>query len=245
MKAIGLLVARLGSTRLPRKALKPLAGKPMLERLAERVREAKRLSEVALATTTLPEDAELCAFAQTLGLRSFRGSPDNVSLRMAQAAESLGADAVVELLADNPLIPADMVDATVALLEDGADYAATVSKEYPDETARRLFPVGVRVQAYTRAAARAWKDYPGYLNGPLGTTAFLFKNPQRFKLAFVEALGPWKDCSEKDWTFAVNYQRNFDLSEKVFTALGGGCGLPEVCAWMRAHPEHLPLMEQR
>lgn len=245
MKVVGLLVARLGSTRLPRKALKPLAGKPMIERLAERVRKAGRLSEVALATTTLPEDAELCAFVERLGLRSWRGSPDNVSLRMAQAAEGLGADAVVELLADNPLISADLVDATVALLEKGADYAATVTKEYPDETARRLFPVGVRVQAYTRAAAQAWKDYPAFLNGPLGTTAFLFKHPARFKLDFVEAAGPWSGCSEKDWTFAVNYQRNFDLSEKIFSALGGEAGLPEVCAWMRAHPEHLPLMEQR
>lgn len=245
MKVIGLLVARLGSTRLPRKALKPLAGKPMVERLAERVRKAKRLYEVALATTTLPEDAELCEFARKLGLRSFRGSPDNVSLRMAQAAEGLGADAVVELLADNPLIPADMVDATVALLEGGADYAATVSKEYPLEAHRRLFPVGVRVQAYTKTAALAWEQYPAFRNGPLGTTAFMFQHPQRFKLGFVEAQGPWQDCAEKDWTFAVNYQRNFDLSEKVFTALGGDCGLPEVCAWMRKHPEHLPLMEQR
>lgn len=245
MKSIGLLVARLGSTRLPRKALKPLAGKAMIERLAERARAAKSLSEVAVATTTLPEDAELCAFAQKLGLRSFRGSPDNVSLRMAQAAEGLGADAVVELLADNPLIPPDLIDAAVEKLSQGADYAATVTKEYPDESSRRLFPVGVRVQAYTKAAAEAWKDYPEFLNGPLGTTAFLFKNPARFKLSFVEAQGPWKDCSEKDWTFAVNYQRNFDLSEKVFTALGGACTLPQVCAWMRAHPEHLPLMEQR
>lgn len=245
MRTVGLLVARLGSTRLPRKALKPLAGKPMIERLAERARSAKRLAEVVIATTTLSEDAQLCAFAENLGLRSFRGSPDNVSLRMAQAAESLGADAVVELLADNPLIPADMVDATVSLLESGADYAATVSKEYPAESHRRLFPVGVRVQAYTRAAAQAWNDYPAFLNGPLGTTAFMFMHPQRFKLGFVEAAGPWKDCAEKDWTFAVNYQRNFDLSEKIFSALGGGASLPEVCAWMRAHPEHLPLMEQR
>lgn len=245
MKVVGLLVARLGSTRLPRKALKPLAGKPMIERLAERVRRAASLSELAVATTTLPEDAELCAFAERLGLRSFRGSPDNVSLRMAQAAAGLGADAVVELLADNPLIPPDLVDATVARLSSGSDYAATVTKEYPDEAHRRLFPVGVRVQAYTRAAAEAWADYPQFLNGPLGTTAFLFKNPARFKLSFVEAAGPWKDCSEKDWTFAVNYARNFELSERIFSALGDHCGLPEVCAWTRANPEHLALMEQR
>lgn len=247
MKVVGLLVARLGSTRLPRKALKPMAGKAMIERLADRVTAAKSLDALAVATTTLPEDADLCAWAASRGLQSFRGSPDNVSLRMSQAAEALGADAVVELLVDNPLIPADMVDATVGLLRGGADYAATVTKEYPKESARRLFPIGVRVQAYSRAAAAAWSDYPDMVGGPLGTTAFIYQNPERFRLGFVEADGPWRSCSYPDWTFAVNYQRNFELNEKIFTALGedGRFGLPEVCEWARRHPEHLHLMEQR
>lgn len=243
MKVVGLLVARLGSTRLPRKALKPLLGKPMVERLAERALKAKSLDALAVATTTLPEDAELCAWAKGLGLGGFRGDPENVSLRMSQAASALGADVVVEMLVDNPLIHHEQIDAVVGLLKKGGlDYAATVTKEYPAEAKRALFPLGVRVQAYTRTAADAWSDYPQLLGGPQGTTAFLFGNPQRFKLGFVEASGPWAACRRPDWNFAVNYQKNFELAERAFRELGAEADLPRLCAWAEKDPAALALM---
>lgn len=246
MKVVALLVSRLGSTRLPRKALMDLNGKPMIERLADRVLKAKQLDHVAVATTTLPEDAELCAWAASRGLGSFRGSPENVSLRMAQAAEALNADVVVELLVDNPLIDPQTIDAVVSLLKErGLDYAATVTTEYPNEKARAPFPLGVRVQAYTRKTAAAWKDHPDHFESKLGTTSFIYMNPALFKLGFIEAAGPWSACRHPEWNFAVNYASNHDLVAKIMSTLGPDAPLPSICAWMDRHPDAAAMMSGR
>lgn len=240
-RTIALLVARLGSSRLPRKALLPMAGKSMLERLLERTRRARGVDEVAVATTTLAEDAELGEFAKTRGIRCFRGSPDNVSLRMAQAAEALGADTVVELLGDNPLIHADLIDGVLSLYrERGSDYAASVSAEYKHLHEARRFPVGVRVQAYKASAAKRWAEFPEYLTRDLGTTAFMFMNPRLFRCDYLQAEGPWEAAHAPEQNFAVNYRRNFDLVERIFSDLlpqDENFGISKAVAWARAHPE--------
>lgn len=242
-KTVAFVVARLGSTRLPRKAILPLAGKPMIERLLERARRSRLLDEVAVATTTLPEDGELEALAGRLGLRCFRGSADNVSLRMAQAAEASGAETVVELLGDNPLIHSGLIDGVLQVYrERGADYAASVTSEYRHLHDLRRFPLGVRVQAYKAAAARRWAEFPEYLTRDLGTTAFMFNNHRLFKCGYLEAAGPWAAVHAPELNFAVNYQKDFDRVGNLFSELlekDENFGLPEIVAWARKNKESL------
>lgn len=245
-RTIAFIVARLGSTRLPRKALLPMAGKPMIERLLDRVRRARLLDEVALATTTLPEDAELSEFAKAQGIRCFRGSPDNVSLRMSQAAEALGAGTIVELLGDNPLIHSELIDAVVSVRrERGSDYAASISKEYRHIHEVRRFPIGIRVQVYQAAAAKRWSEFPEFLSRDLGTTAFMFMNHRLFRCDYLQADGPWAPVHEPEMNFAVNYRRNFDLVERMFSDLLPGdenFSLPKAAEWIRARPEAVAAM---
>lgn len=239
-RTVAFIVARLGSTRLPRKALLPMAGKPMIERLLDRTRKARFLDEIALATTTLPEDAALAEFARSRGIRCFRGSPDNVSLRMSQAAEAFGAETVVELLGDNPLIHSGLIDGVLSVYrERGSDYAASVSKEYRHLHEVRRFPLGVRVQAYKASCAKRWEEFPEFLSRDLGTTAFMFMNHRRFRCDYLQAEGAWESVHEPEVNFAVNYRRNFDLVERIFSDLlpkDENFGLPEAVDWVRSRP---------
>ena len=209
------IVARLSSSRLPRKAMMDILGRPMIELMVERVRAAKELDKVAIATSTDPSDDDLEALARRIGVDCFRGSLESVNARLAGAAEAFGCDVIVELLGDNPLVHSDMIDATVALRREGGyDYAATVTKEFPVGPETRLFPVGVRVQAYSLAAARRYVEFPQAEDK--GTTAYIFENPGRFKVGYLEAKGRWEGLNRPRLTFAVNYKRNFDLIRSIF-----------------------------
>lgn len=127
MKFAGIIEARMRSSRLPGKVLKPILGKPLMERLVERLRRARTLDDVVLATTDQPYDDPLADLAEKAGLPFFRGSEDDVLLRVLQAAESSKADVIVEITGDCPLIDPGLVDKVVGDFRmGGADFVSNV-----------------------------------------------------------------------------------------------------------------------
>jgi len=135
----------MGSTRLPGKVLKPVDGLPLIELLLGRLRRARRVDEIVVATTESDQDEPLLKVVEHLGFRTVRGSERDVLARYASAAEVCEADVVVRITGDCPLIDPELVDQVVDLfLSDGVDYA---SNSYPP-----TFPDGLDVEVFTRAA---------------------------------------------------------------------------------------------
>ena len=134
MKVVAVIQARMGSTRLPGKVLLPLAGKPLLARMVERVEAARELDGLVIATTTAPEDQPLVALASSLGVPVYRGHPTDLIDRHLGAARALEADAVAKIPSDCPLIDPDIIDAVVARFRLGdVDYASNLHPAtYPD-----------------------------------------------------------------------------------------------------------------
>src|SRR3989338_6338872 len=132
MMTIGIIQARMGSTRLPGKILKPLLGEPMLARRLERVKRAKKLDAIVVATTDKPEDDATAELAQKCGTRVFRGSEQDVLNRYYQAAKQEGVSTdtvIVRLMADCPLHDPAIIDEAVKHFTDADDvfaYAGTV-----------------------------------------------------------------------------------------------------------------------
>jgi spore coat polysaccharide biosynthesis protein SpsF len=113
----------MGSSRLPGKVLRPLAGKPVLWHIVHRLHKCQSLEAIAVATSTNPIDDPIERFALAEGITTIRGSEDNVLERYVLAAEQLGADIVVRITGDAPLVDPAMVDQEVKLLiEQDADY---------------------------------------------------------------------------------------------------------------------------
>lgn len=119
MKVVAVVQARLGSTRFPGKVLAPLAGQPVLWHLLTRLRRCRRLDQIVVATSTEPGDDALAAWAEAAGATVVRGPQDNVLERFLLAAEQTGADVVVRITGDVPLVDPDLVDALVAAIVDG------------------------------------------------------------------------------------------------------------------------------
>src|SRR3989442_13491337 len=104
MKILAIIQARTSSTRLPGKFLADIVGAPMLLRVAQRVRKARRVNDVLIATSTASSDDAIAHCCGVHGLNCFRGHLDDVLDRFYQAARSAGADSVVRITADCPLM---------------------------------------------------------------------------------------------------------------------------------------------
>src|SRR5262249_14352662 len=103
MRVVGIIHARMGSTRLPGDMLAGLAGRPLLWHIITRMRMAVSLDDLALATTSESGDDILAMFAKGLGLAVIRGPEENVLQRFVMAAEARRADVVVRINGDAPL----------------------------------------------------------------------------------------------------------------------------------------------
>jgi spore coat polysaccharide biosynthesis protein SpsF len=218
VKTAAVIAARMGSSRLPGKCLMPVLGRPMLERMLERIRVSRHLGEVVIATTELAEDDAIAALAARLGVGCFRGSVHDVLGRISAAAAATRADEIVELLGDNPLVHADLVDDVVEFFRAGRfDYAASVTTEHlhaPPALVR--FPIGVRVEVFTprvlAECARTARE-PRHREH---TTSFIYEHPERFRVGYFEARGRWAALHRPPLTFAVNYAQNLELVRRIF-----------------------------
>jgi glutamate-1-semialdehyde 2,1-aminomutase len=151
MKTVAIVQARTGSTRFPDKVLKLVCGTPLIELLLQRLGAARSLDEVVLATSADPRDDQLAAHVHQLGITVSRGSEQDVLDRYYQAAVQTGADVVVRITGDCPLVDPGLVEEAVAAFSAGdADYLSnTDPPTYPD---------GLDVEVFTFAALEcAWR----------------------------------------------------------------------------------------
>jgi 3-deoxy-manno-octulosonate cytidylyltransferase (CMP-KDO synthetase) len=114
MSAVGIVPARFASSRYPGKPLAPVAGVPMIQRVVEGARRAKRLREVLVATDD-ERIAEACAKFGAPVVMTRSDHPTGTD-RIAEAAADLADDVIVNVQGDEPLIEGFVIDAAVAVL---------------------------------------------------------------------------------------------------------------------------------
>ncbi len=150
---VGIVQARLGSTRFPNKVMRPIGSVPMIDLLLGRIARSRRLDKVILATTDSVRDQSLADHVRGLGFEVFQGSETDVLDRYYQAARSHRPTAVVRVTGDCPLLdPALLDDIVAAYLAQSVDYLSnTQPPTYPDGLDVEVFSFSV----LERAAADA------------------------------------------------------------------------------------------
>lgn len=123
-----IIQSRTGSTRYPNKALADIGGAPLIEHIIKRVQAAGVFDHVLLAVPDRPSEEPLCALARRLHAGCFRGEEDDVLARIIGAAESVGAEHVLRVCGDDPLIDIPLMrELHKEHFKSGADY--TVSRD--------------------------------------------------------------------------------------------------------------------
>ena len=122
-RIVAIVQARMGSTRLPGKVLKPIAGKPLIWHVVHRLRRCKSLDAIAIATSEDFRDDPIEWFCQEENLECVRGPEDDVLKRFAIAAEKTQADVIVRVSCDAPFLDPAFIDHLVeALVAQDGDY---------------------------------------------------------------------------------------------------------------------------
>ncbi len=242
-----IIVARMGSTRLPRKSMMPLMGKPMVERLIERVSRASAVDKIVLATTELPNDDPLARLAGDLDISCFRGASEDVLKRLYDTTLWSGGDPVLQILGDNPLLPSELIDDVVNFyMCNELDYAASATTEFPSlgvDIAK--FPIGVRVEVISASAMEKCNYMAQDPESREHSLSWVYTHPEDFKVGYFPADGPWANVARPELTFAVNYKENMDLVVQLFDlcySVNPNFPLSTVIEAIDAHPELKPLM---
>jgi glutamate-1-semialdehyde 2,1-aminomutase len=134
MKVIAIVQARMGSVRLPNKVMKQIMGVPLIELLLARLGEAKEVNQIVVATSKHEVNKPLIKHVTSLGIPCVQGSENDVLDRYLQAANLYGADLVVRITGDCPLVDPKLVDECVLKFKSAdVDYLSNVDPPtYPD-----------------------------------------------------------------------------------------------------------------
>lgn len=199
----------MASTRLPGKVMLPLAGRPALQRMVERVRRSQHVDDIIVATTTSPSDDAIVSLCEAMDCRVFRGSIDDVLGRVLGAARETNAQVIVELTGDCPLIDHRHIDRVIELFNSGSyDLAAnTVERSFPDGFDVQVFPLSLLEEVDQLTQDPIDRVHVSY---------YIHRNPGRFRLANLTAEGEmyWPDLG-----VTLDEKADYELIRQVFELL--------------------------
>ena len=233
MRVVVVVQARTSSSRLHGKILLPLAGRPLLERILERIRAASTPDDVVVATTCDRSDDSVYDLAIAAGVRCYRGDTNDLIDRHLQAARCALADVVVKIPSDCPLIDPGVIDRVLDFYKGNAavfDYVSNLHPAtFPDGNDVEVMPVPVLEAAWREAREGYEREH---------TTPFIWERPERFRIGNVEMAGGADYSRSHRWT--IDYREDYDLIAAVYDALWNPrrmFSLDDVLNLVRARPE--------
>ncbi len=196
MKIVGVVQARMGSTRLPGKVLAEIGGRPLLLWQLLRLQRALSLDSLIVATTDRVEDDPVAALWE-----SIRGSSADVLSRFVQA----DGDIIVRLTGDSPLLDPELVDQVVGYFTDHYpryDYVSTGLD--------RSFPRGMDVEVMTAEALRRSDAEATDAYDREHVTSYIYRHPEKFSLG------------DFNYRLTVDTTEDFSQMQALIEELGEG-----------------------
>ena len=202
-KVVAIVQARMGSVRLPGKVMQSLTDKTVIEILISRLKKAKRIDQIVVATTTENSDDPLVSFLESKKISVVRGDRDDVLDRYVKAAKKTKAGVVVRITGDCPLVDSEIVDNLVAdYQKGGVDYVSNIDPpSFPDGLDVEVFSYEALLKADAKAKQKIQREH---------VTPFL-RNNANFRRRNVSHP---KDLSSYRWT--VDEPKDLVLMRKIF-----------------------------
>ena len=208
MNIHAIIQARSASTRLPRKVLKTILGKPMLVHQYERVKRSRKIDKIIIATSTDQADDGIAAMFSSLDVSVYRGHLTDVLERFYLAAKFSGdPDYVIRLTGDCPLVDWKLIDRLIDFhIQSGFDYSSNCRKPtFPDGLDAEIFSFNVLEIAHQNAKKEYEREH---------VTPYIYFNSHKFRVGSYENKD---DYSNLRWT--VDEADDFKFVSKIYQAL--------------------------
>ena len=208
-KLVAVVQARMGSTRLPGKVLRSLAGKTVLRRVLERVAAVPGVDQVVCATSIESINDPVASDAMNAGFAVFRGDEKDVLSRHFLAAKEADADAVLRITSDCPLADADPIGLLLAdFAKGGADLVTNNDvRTWPHGLDAEVFTMGALEEAHTNAKLPFEREH---------VTPFIKTRRDQYSIRNVEC--PFPRYAGQRWT--VDTAADWAFFEALFAAFG-------------------------
>ena len=209
-RVLGVIQARMGSSRLPGKALIDLAGKPLVWHMIDRMRRVNGVSEIVLATTADPRNEPLIEYCKSEGIDSFRHEvEDDLAGRISGAIRGRAGDVILKTGGDCPLIDPEVLQRMVdtALSDPAADFVSN--------RVQWSYPLGLSADVVSRRSIE-WAD--ANLKSDEDRELFavwIRDHPDRFKVIPIVHEG--EDLSHLNW--CVDTPEDLTAVREIFDAL--------------------------
>ncbi len=170
-----IVQARMGSTRLPGKVMKPFSGKPMLWHIIDRLKHSKKIERIIMATTVKEDDKVIVKLAEEIGIDIFCGSSEDVLDRYYQSASVFNVEHIIRITADCPLIDPSVIDEIV-------DYYQSRDDDYVSNTINPSYPDGLDTEIFSfKALERAWREAKKPSERE-HVTPYIYNHPELFRI---------------------------------------------------------------
>ena len=224
-----IIQARMGSTRLPGKSSHLLSGLSILEHIINRLQEVPEIDRIQLATTQAKTEAPLIKIAKNLKVNVFQGSEDNVLDRFVQAGKAIGAQHLVRVCGDNPLIDIPLLRSLItAHIESNADYTVPGDQ----------IPLGVGCEVVRLETLKNIGQQAHELKYQEHVTTWFHDHYDKFTITHVEPPTYLKNCP---FRLTVDTPEDFALMEKIFSQLHpippSNLDIENVIKFLDTHPQ--------
>ena len=237
LRVVGFVQARMTSSRLPGKVLMDLVGKPVVQRIIQRLQAAREVDETVLMITTQKEDDQLAALGEHLGVSVYRSENERLLDGYHDLAHAYSADAIVCITCDCPFVDPDHVDVLVKVFREKPDAYDLVTNVLPSTWPDGLdiFVYPTAILDYFYAHRDSMYQYPVTFN--------FSKNPKQYR---VYNQKNDTDLSPLRWT--LDYPEDLELVRKVYAALFPKKFLfktPDILQLIKEHPELMDINANR
>ena len=205
MKYVITITVRMKSTRLKRKALLLIKGKRCIDHMIVRLKLSKKVSDIILCTSTLPDDDVLISVAKENDIKYYRGDTDDVMFRIYEGAKKCNADVIVSTTGDDVLLDPVIMDDMIRFFEkNNADYV--FCKELPTGIQSYVVRMSTMKDAIKKKTIEDTEIWGGFLNRPNIYHVFEYKisNPL-FK--------------HPEWRLTLDYLEDYELFKVIFDKL--------------------------
>lgn len=200
-----IIQARMPSTRLPGKVLKEVMGKPLLGYLIERLGFCRHLDEIIIATTLNEEDEPIVLFAESSGVRLYRGSEHDVLDRFYQAARKFAVEHILHITGDCPLIDPQVCDHVVEVFLSSKVDVVHTGPTYSEGVDSVALSFRALERAWREATLRSEREH---------ITLYLYNHPDLFKKVTLV-----NETDDSKYRFTVDEREDLFVVEKVLKAL--------------------------
>ena len=230
LRIIAITQARTGSTRLPGKVLKEVNGKSLLEIHLKRVLRSTKISGLIVATTTNEEDSAIVDIANTLGLKSSRGSVNDVLDRFYQALQGFSPDYVVRITSDCPLVDPILIDKIVQhTLDHNLDYCSnTLDPSYPDGQDVEVMKYSALQKAWHEAKLASEREH---------VTPYIWKNSSYKGGSLFTSDNFQEGFSYGHLRMTVDEPKDLEVIIRIITHLGFDKGWFDYAQYLEENPE--------